>query len=198
MKTKLEFTLNSVNGLPTGEKIIARLEDGRIIEGTVKSKPLKEGQEIDESVFVRKFKDGGWEVHGFNEDSAKEVISALKMLIPSQPIKEEEGECCGEWTGKDSYDCDKDGARTKQGTCKCKCHQEKETEYNPFEVTEEKVREAAEKGAKDQNEKYGKETPKKLPSEALRETWSRYGFSQKDFPLALMDFLDENGLNKQL
>lgn len=89
--------------------------------------PLKEGQEIDEGVFVRKFKDGGWEVHGFNEDSAKEVISALKMLIPSQPIKEEEGECCGEWTGKDSYDCDKDGARTKQGTCKCKCHQEKET-----------------------------------------------------------------------
>lgn len=32
------------------------------------------------------------------------------------------GEECGEWTGKDSYDCDRDTARTKQGTCRCPCH----------------------------------------------------------------------------
>jgi len=143
------------------------------------SQPLKEGQEIDEGVFVRKFKDGGWEVHGFNEDSAKEVISALKMLIPSQPIKEEEGECCVEWTGKDSYDCDKDGARTKQGTCKCKCHQEKETENYMIGDEDELLEPEYEKETGNEKEcpekiidtmlreniQETRETPKKLPSE---------------------------------
>ncbi len=142
-------------------------------ELSMKSQPLKEGQEIDEGVFVRKFKDGGWEVHGFNEDSAKEVISALKMLIPSQPIKEEEGECCGEWTGKDSYDCDKDDARTKQGTCKCKCHQEKETPGEWITAFDPSCLKCVEKESLHfehtrQEKETEKETPKKLPSPSAR------------------------------
>lgn len=39
-----------------------------------------------------------------------------------QPLTEGEGECCGEWTGGDDYDCNRNGARTKYGTCKCSCH----------------------------------------------------------------------------
>lgn len=34
----------------------------------------------------------------------------------------EERKCCGEWSGKEAYDCNKDGARTKPGVCDCKCH----------------------------------------------------------------------------
>jgi len=57
-------------------------------------------------------------------DDPKKMVTneQIEMWLALDPLKEEEGECCGEWTGKDSYDCDKDGARTKQGTCKCKCH----------------------------------------------------------------------------
>lgn len=31
-------------------------------------------------------------------------------------------ECCGEWTGKESYECNRNGARTKPFTCNCPCH----------------------------------------------------------------------------
>jgi len=32
--------------------------------------------------------------------------------------------CCGEWTGKNAYDCYANGARIKQGVCNCGCHTE--------------------------------------------------------------------------
>lgn len=38
------------------------------------------------------------------------------------PLVAQKEKCCGEWTGKESYDCDREGARTKPFTCKCLCH----------------------------------------------------------------------------
>ena len=32
--------------------------------------------------------------------------------------------CCGEWTGKEAYDCNKNGARIKPSMCACLCHKE--------------------------------------------------------------------------
>ncbi len=37
---------------------------------------------------------------------------------------------CREWLGEDSYDCDKDRARTKEGTCRCKCHPDNRIRLN--------------------------------------------------------------------
>lgn len=59
-------------------------------------------------------------------DGAKALIlNDLRSLRGDSSIGEKE--CCGEWTSKDSYDCDRDGARTKPGTCSCTCHGESST-----------------------------------------------------------------------
>jgi len=111
-------------------------------------------------------------------DDPKKMVTneQIEMWLALDPLKEEEGECR-------IKSCTGDSECLEH--CPCDCHQEKETEYNPFEVTEEKVREAAEKGAKDQNEKYGKETPKKLPSELIR----MYGGIKHDF---MLDGFEDN------
>lgn len=41
---------------------------------------------------------------------------------------------CREWLGEDSYDCDRDGARTKQGTCRCKCHPDNRLKLDDVKV----------------------------------------------------------------
>lgn len=64
---------------------------------------------------------GEWErgVVGGGYSVKERVLSRLQALRA-----EIEGCGCGEWTGKESYDCNKDGARTKPGTCSCPCHLE--------------------------------------------------------------------------
>lgn len=42
--------------------------------------------------------------------------------------------CCGEWTGGDAYDCDRDSARTLPGQCKCNCHP-KTTHFMAYQAT---------------------------------------------------------------
>lgn len=56
----------------------------------------------------------------FQSDKASEIGEVL--IAKLTPLVAQKEKCCGEWTGKESYDCDREGARTKPFTCKCLCH----------------------------------------------------------------------------
>lgn len=86
------------------------------IENTNGQKYLMTGEE-----FVERLVKNGHEYSEGDRILAAQEVKAFLSTYEEEPIKEGG---CGAWRGKDSYDCDRDGARTKPGTCDCGCHGE--------------------------------------------------------------------------